>query len=64
MTQGDRMTEIQRKQATIAADTAAYEQTSFGRRRVSKLRNWMARLVWLVVAPVSFIYRRLRRPSV
>ena len=57
------MTLIQRKQASITADTA-YEQTSFGRRRISKLPEWMATLVWLVVTPALFVYRRLRRSSV
>lgn len=58
------MTEIQRKEAMIAADTSAYEQTRFGRRRISKLPEWLATLVWLVVTPAVFIYRRLRRSSV
>ena len=46
--------------AAEANDTARFEDTEFGRRRISKMPKWLATLVWLVRTPIVFIYRRLR----
>ena len=56
-------TKAERKAATAAVEnTGAYEDTAFGRRRISKAPKALMTLFLLVSIPVLFIYRRLRRP--
>jgi hypothetical protein len=42
-------------------DKGAYEDTAFGRRRISRMPKGLVTLIWLVGFPILFIYRRLRR---
>ena len=55
-------TKAERKvSATAAANhKGAYEETAFGRRRVSKVPKALVTLGWLVAIPFLFIYRRVR----
>jgi hypothetical protein len=53
---------VERKAAASVGDRkSSYEVTEFGRRRVSRLPQPLAMLVWLLGFPFAFIYRRLRR---
>ncbi len=47
--------------AAAVNDKGAYEDTAFGRRRVSKVPKWLAALIWIVGIPMVFVYRRVRR---
>ena len=47
--------------AAAANDKGAYEDTAFGKRRISKMPKALAMLVGVAAVPVLFIYRRLRR---
>jgi len=42
-------------------DKEAYEETAFGRRRISKMPKTLATLIRLAGIPILFIYRRVRR---
>jgi hypothetical protein len=55
----------QKASAAAANDERVYEETPFGRRRISSMPEWLANLVRLVCTPTLFIYRRLcgSRPS-
>jgi len=55
-----------RKVSATAVDAGgAYEETAFGRRRVSKVPRWLIELVGLVGVPFVYLYRgiRPRRPG-
>ena len=56
-------TKSARKVAAAAAanNKGPYEETAFGRRRVSKMPKALLTLGWLVAIPFLFIYRRMRR---
>jgi hypothetical protein len=65
-------TKDDRKRASAAARVrgntgkrGGYEETPFGRRRISKVPKPLATLLWLAGIPVLFIYRRLhnRKPQ-
>lgn len=49
--------------AAAANNKGDYEETAFGRRRVSKLPKVLATFGWLVAIPFVLTYRRLRRRS-
>jgi hypothetical protein len=54
-------TKADRKVSAAAVDDeGAYEDTAFGRRRVSRWPKALRALVWLVGVPFVFVYRRLR----
>jgi hypothetical protein len=53
-----------RKSLAASVDKGAYENTAFGRRRVSKVPKPFRRVFWLLGVPALFIARRVRRPRV
>jgi hypothetical protein len=44
--------------ASAAHDKTAFEETAFGRRRVSKVPKVLMTLGTLIALPVLFVYRR------
>ena len=57
MTKADE-TKAGHKAAAAATDEKGmYENTAFGRRRVSRMPKWLAALFGLVGKPILFIYR-------
>jgi len=42
--------------AAAMHDKGAYEDTAFGRRRISRIPKWLAVPIKLVGKPISFIY--------
>jgi hypothetical protein len=46
--------------AAAANNKGTYEETAFGRRRVSKVPRPLATLGWFVAVPFVFLYRRFR----
>jgi len=40
-----------------------YEDTAFGRRRISKIPKFLIKLMSLITVPALFVYRRFRRSS-
>ena len=61
MTKSDETKAEHKASRAAVGDKVAYEETAFGRRRISKVPKALAMLVWLVGMPVVFIYRRIRR---
>lgn len=51
----------QKVSAGSVNDKAIYEETAFGRRRVSKVPKWLAASIRFGAIPILFVYRRLRR---
>jgi hypothetical protein len=49
--------------AATVNDKKAYEETAFGRRRISKMPKTLATLIRLAGIPILSIYRRVRRRS-
>ena len=50
--------------AATANDKDTFEETPFGRRRVSKVPRSLVTLGWIVANPFVSLYRRLRgRPA-
>jgi hypothetical protein len=47
--------------AATVDDKKIYEETAFGRRRISKMPKMLATLIRLAGIPILFIYRRVRR---
>jgi len=47
--------------AATVNDKKAYEETAFGRRRISKMPKALATFIRLTGIPILFIYRRIRR---
>jgi len=47
--------------AATVTDKKAYEETAFGRRRISKMPKTLATLIRLAGKPILFIYHRVRR---
>ena len=60
MTKEDDTKADRKVSAATVDDKGAYEDTAFGRRRVSKWRTPIATLIRLVGMPFVLIYRRLR----
>jgi hypothetical protein len=60
VTQEDNSKAEHKTAAAHVNDKGAYEDTAFGRRRISRLPKWLAELVRLAAIPILFLYRHLR----
>ena len=47
--------------AAAAEKSGAYEDTAFGRRRVSRFPRWMQAIITRLVAAAKYVFRRVRR---
>jgi hypothetical protein len=47
--------------AATVNDKEIYEETAFGRRRISKMPKMLATLIRLAEISILFLYRRVRR---
>jgi hypothetical protein len=66
MTRDDTTRAHRKRAATAGSDKGKrsdYEDTPFGRRRISKLPKVVVKLISLIGIPVLFVYRRFRRSS-
>jgi hypothetical protein len=61
VTQGDNSNAEHKTAAAHVNDKDAYEETAFGRRRISRLPKWLAELIRFAAIPILFLYRHLRR---
>jgi hypothetical protein len=61
MTEADDNKTERKASAATVNDKKAYEETAFGRRRISKMPKTVATLIQLAGIPILFIYRRVRR---
>lgn len=57
MTKADETKAQHKASAAATHDKGAYEDTAFGRRRVSRMPKWLAALIGFVRKPILSIYR-------
>jgi hypothetical protein len=60
MTEEDDNKAEHKASAAMVNDRKAYEETAFGRRRISKMPKTLATLIRLAGIPILFIYRRVQ----
>ena len=61
MTEADDHKAEHKASAATVNDKKVYEETAFGRRRISKMPKAHAMLIRFAGIPILFIYRRIRR---
>jgi hypothetical protein len=61
MTEADDNKAKHKASAASVNDKEAYEETAFGRRRISKMPKTLATIIRLAGIPILVIYRRVRR---
>ena len=61
VTKSDHTKAEHKSSATGVSKKGSYEETAFGRRRISRRPKALVLAIWLIVTPIAFVYRRLRR---